>query len=261
MNQFLKIFKNFIPRKARLIIHIIYFDYLMTFLEKTPFFNKLYFRNIQLPDYKNIIDLKTKSLIRHNLYENYELEAIEKMEIWDNNFIDLGSSIGLCSFVVSSNMSNDHKHILLEPSRSLLDYSKKIISKQEHSNNIFINKAIGYDSESVMFDSGIGVLSGKTIPLDSNKDYEILECIKIKDILDEVNINSFNILIDIEGLSFLPLFKEESSFSNCNKVIFEEEFNDEFNLKRVKNQLNKLGFEIVYFSETWDSSIIGAVKK
>ena len=60
MNQFLKIFKNFIPRKARLIIHIIYFYYLMTFLEKTPFFNKLYFRNIQLPDYKNIIDLKTK---------------------------------------------------------------------------------------------------------------------------------------------------------------------------------------------------------
>ena len=139
MNQFLKIFKNFIPRKARLIIHIIYFDYLMTFLEKTPFFNKLYFRNIQLPDYKNIIDLKTKSLIRHNLYENYELEAIEKMEIWDNNFIDLGSSIGLCSFVVSSNMSNDHKHILLEPSRSLLDYSKKIISKQEHNNKVWVS--------------------------------------------------------------------------------------------------------------------------
>ena len=83
------------------------------------------------------------------------------MEIWDNNFIDLGSSIGLCSFVVSSNMSNDHKHILLEPSWSLLDYSKKIISKQEHKNNIFINKAISYDSDSVMFDSGTGVLSGK----------------------------------------------------------------------------------------------------
>ena len=78
MNQFLKNFKNIIPRKARLIIHKIYFDYLMTFLEKCLFFNKLYFRNIQLPEYKNIIDLKTKSLIRHNLYENYELEAIEK---------------------------------------------------------------------------------------------------------------------------------------------------------------------------------------
>ncbi len=261
MNRFLKIFKNIIPKKARLIVHKIYFDYLMTFLEKTALFNKLYFKNILLPEYKNIIDLKTKSLIRHNLYENYEIEAIEKMKFWDNNFLDLGSSIGLCSFVVSSNMSNNHKHILLEPSKNLLDYSKKILSMQEHNNNIFINKAIGYDADSVMFNSGAGVLSGKTISIDLNKDYEIVECTKIKDVLEENNINSFNILIDIEGLSFLPLFQEESSFNNCNKVIFEEAFNDEFSFKRVQNQLIKLGFKIVYYSETRGSNIIGAVKK
>ena len=91
MNQFLKIFKNFIPRKARLIIHIIYFDYLMTFLEK-----RLFLINYILETYSyqiiKILLTSNKSLIRHNLYENYELEAIEKM-IWDNNFIDLGSSI------------------------------------------------------------------------------------------------------------------------------------------------------------------------
>ena len=132
---------------------------------------------------------------------------------------------------------------------------------QEHNNNIFINKAIGYDADSVMFNSGAGVLSGKTISIDLNKDYEIVECTKIKDVLEENNINSFNILIDIEGLSFLPLFQEESSFNNCNKVIFEEAFNDEFSFKRVQNQLIKLGFKIVYYSETRGSNIIGAVKK
>lgn len=260
MNLFLIKFKKIIPRYIRVFIHKIYFDYVMVFLEKTIFFKKLYFRNITLPEHANIIDPKTKALIRHNFYENYEIEAIEKMKIWDNNFLDLGSSLGLCSYIVSSNLSNRHKHILVEPNKILLEYSKLIMSKSKHDNKHFINKAIGYESRIEMFNPGIDTLSGKILPINQKKIFEIIECTNIENIVKENKLDSINILIDIEGLSFYPLFKEELIMQKCEKIIIEESFDDKFTYEKVLEQLKYLGFEIVYFKETWGSCIIGAEK-
>lgn len=260
MNNFLRIIKNIFPKEMRAFLHKIYFDFLMIPLEKFPFFNKLYFKNYLLPDYQNIIDFKTQSLIRHNLYENYEIEAIKKVQLWDDNFIDLGSSIGLCSLIVSSNMSNQSKHILVEPNKKLQEYSKNVMSASNHNNNIFINKTINYGSKSMMFDPGVDILSGKTIPTNLNKDHKIVECTTLNEILEEHNINSFNILIDIEGFSFLPLFHDEDSFRRCRKLVLEERFNDEYNFEKVQDQLEKLGFKIIYTGEARGSSIIGAIK-
>ena len=260
MNFFLVKFKKAFPKKIRVLIHKIYFDYVMILFEKTPFFKNIYFRNIQLPKNQNIIDPKTKSLIRHNLYENYEIEAIEEMEIWDNNFLDLGSSIGLCSYIVSSNMNKNHKHILVEPNKELIEYSKLLISKTEHSNNLFINKAIGYDYANAMFDPGPNTLSGKIISYEPRKDFPIIECTQIENIIKENEIDSFNVLIDIEGYSFYPLFKEELIMQKCKKIILEESFESEYTAEKVFEQLKNLGFEIVYNQKTWGSNIIGAIK-
>jgi FkbM family methyltransferase len=260
MNNFLNIIKNIFPKEIRTFIHKIYFNFLMIPLEKSTFFKKLYFKNYLLPDYQNIIDHKTQSLIRHNLYENYEIEAIKKVQLWDNNFIDLGSSIGLCSLIVSSNMSKEYKHILVEPNKKLLDYSKIVISSTKHNNNFFINKAINYGSNSSMFNEGRDILSGKTIPNNLNKDYKTVECTTLNKILEEHNINSFNILIDIEGLSFLPLFRDEDAFRMCRKLVLEEKYSDEYNLEKVQNQFEKLGFKIIYNSEARGSRVIGAIK-
>ena len=123
MIHFFTNFKKILPKNIRLILHKLYFDNLMVFYEKYFNFKKLYFNNFELPEYDSIIDYKTRSLIRHKLYEKYEIEAINKLELWDDNFIDLGSSIGLCSYLVGSKMNSNNIHILVEPNKVLLEYS------------------------------------------------------------------------------------------------------------------------------------------
>ena len=260
MVNFLTKIKNVLPRNLRLILHKLYFDNLMIFYEKYFCSRKLYFNNLELPEYDSIIDYKTRSLIRHKLYERYEIEAINKLEFWDNNFIDLGSSIGLCSYLIGSKMSSNYKHILVEPNNILLEYSKLLMSKLENKNIIFVNKAIGYGAETMFFDPSDNILSGKVINYETETDFESVNCTNIESIIKTHKIQSFNLLIDIEGLSFLPIFNEEATFKMCKKLIIEESFGEKYNLQDIKDQLEKLGFRIIFNKETWGSNIIGAEK-
>tara|TARA_B100002019_G_scaffold284742_1_gene292808 strand:- start:1774 stop:2559 length:786 start_codon:yes stop_codon:yes gene_type:complete len=260
MIHFFTNFKKILPKNIRLILHKLYFDNLMVFYEKYFNFKKLYFNNFELPEYDSIIDYKTRSLIRHKLYEKYEIEAINKLELWDDNFIDLGSSIGLCSYLVGSKMNSNNIHILVEPNKVLLEYSKLVMSKLENKNKIFINKAIGYDAETMFFNPSDNILSGKVVSFKTNNSFDSVYCTNLGSIIKTHEVESFNVLIDIEGLSFLPIFNEESSFNMCNKLIIEESFGGKYNFKDVKNQLEKLGFKITFNRETWGSNIIGAEK-
>jgi FkbM family methyltransferase len=260
MIHFFTNFKEMIPKNIRLILHKLYFDNLMVFYEKYFNFKKLYFNNLELPEYDSIIDYKTRSLIRHKLYEKYEIEAINKLELWDDNFIDLGSSIGLCSYLVGSKMNSSNMHILVEPNKVLLEYSKLVMSKLENKNKIFINKAVGYSTETMFFDPSDNILSGKVVNYKRNDSFDSVYCTNIGSLIKTHEIKSFNVLIDIEGLSFLPIFNEEASFKICKKLIIEESFGENYNFYDVKNQLEKLGFKITYKRETWGSNIIGAEK-
>ncbi len=260
MIRFFTKLKSVLPKSLRLILHKLYFDNLMIFYEKIFSFRKLYFNNLELPEYTGIIDYKTRSLIRHKLYEKYEIDAINKLELWDNNFIDLGSSIGLCSYLIASKMNSNYKHILVEPNKNLLEYSKLLMSELGNKNKIFINKAISYESETMLFDPGDNILSGKIINYEKNSNFEFVDCTNIKSIIETHQIESFNLLIDIEGLSFLPIFHEEDDLKNCNKIIIEEAYDKNYNFNIIENQLKKLGFNVIFNQQSWGSNIIGAVK-
>lgn len=260
MIHFIKILKILLPKKLKYILHKIYFDFLMVVFEKIIISRKLFFYDLELPESKGIIDLKTRSLIRHKLYERFEIEAINKLNFWNNNFIDLGSSIGLCSYFVAKKMNSNFKHILVEPNKTLLEYSKLLLSVLENREAVFINLAIGYDSNRMLFDPGNTILSGKLVKYEPNSYLEIVKCTNLKSIIEENKIDSYNILIDIEGMSFLPIFQEEDVFKNCNKLIIEEAYSKKFNYEMIKNQLKKLGFKITYYENSWGSNIIGAEK-
>lgn len=245
-------FKRFISPRIRVFLHNLYFNSLISYLENLVFRNKIKHFDLLLNDDKNIISYSTRSLIRHNLYEKYEFEAINKLFIKPENLIDLGSSIGLLSLCIARKQVNK-KIVLVEPVLEYLDFSKKLFKKYSNNDHFFINKAIDYSDQKIFIEkknvlaSKINYLSGKNI----NK-------VSIKEIIDTFNIESFNLIIDIEGKSFEPLFKEPNLISKCSNILIEENFSEVYKKEIILEKLNELGFEIVYFQETRNTNIIAA---
>lgn len=246
--------KKLLPRKIRKFIHLIIFNKATCFIENLILFNKLEFDNEKITDNQKIISNFTRSLIRHNLYEKYEIEAMKKLNFFDNNYIDLGSSIGLTSLLVSKRVKNK-KVILVEPVSEFLDFSKKLLLKYYENEYHFINAALTYNSNK------------KFIIKNNNLDSYISEegdievnPIKFSEILKVTKLDSFNLLIDTEGGAYDLLFNDQSLLKNCKKLIIEEKFTTFYSEKKVFDKLKALGFQVVYFQKSWESNIIGAIK-
>ncbi len=250
--------KKIIPKYFRRKLRSIYFNQLIMNLENKIYNKNFTFEGVKFDDPNEVIDPETKSLIRHGLYEKYEFKAIDKLNMFDDNFLDLGSSIGLTSFRIGKNI-NEKKLIMVEPNLELLNFSEKYINIYSNNENKFINKAINYENKYVYFNKEKSTLAGYVTKDKSQKSITI-ESTNISELVNLFSINSFNLLIDIEGYSFEPLFKEESIFKKCKKIIIEESFTSKYSKDKVFNQLDKLNFEIIYFEKAWDAYVIGAKK-
>tara|TARA_B100000427_G_scaffold329600_1_gene346538 strand:+ start:2463 stop:3257 length:795 start_codon:yes stop_codon:yes gene_type:complete len=255
----INLIKKFIPKYFRRKLRLIYFNQLVMSIENKIYGKNFTFEGVKFDDKNEIIDFETKSLIRHGLYEKYEFEAIHTIGMFDNNFIDLGSSIGLTSFLVGKNI-NKKKLIMVEPNIELLNFSEKYINIHSDNENKFINKAINYENKNVYFNKEKSSLAGYVTTKNRNESLAI-ESTSISEIVNLFCLGSFNLLIDIEGYSFEPLFKEESVFEKCNKIIIEESFTSKYPKDKVFTQLEKLNFQIIYFEEAWDAYVIGAKKE
>ena len=250
---------KYFPKILRRFLHYIYFDLIMRIYEYINPNKKVKFRNTILEN-GNILDFKTKALIRHNLYEPYEIDALESLDLSDNNFIDLGSSLGLCSLLVQENLNPNYSHVLVEPNIDLLNFSKEILNNKDNKNIYFENKAIFYGQDYIYFNKGSNVLSGY-VSKEAGKSSLKIKNTTLESLLNYYSIESFNILIDIEGLSFSPLFKESRLFKQCEKIVIEEMFDKTFTQNKIESKLTDLGFKIRYIHDSWGSNIIGATKK
>ncbi len=250
-------FKRFIPRLIRVMLRKFYFNTFILNLENLIFRGRFKFRDFDLADHDGVVPLISRSLIRHNLYEKYELEAINKLDFRNENFIDLGSSIGITSMYVAS-MNKNKIMVLVEPARKYIKYSKDYITSHLGNQNkyIFINKAIYYGKDNPKFMYSANSLEGK---LNHTQGYEVGKT-TLNEIIKNTNLDSFNLLIDLEGYSFEPLFKEPEIFANCNKLVIEDKFNEKFSQDVIFKKLHSLNFSVVYIHEVWGSHVIGAVK-
>jgi len=215
------------------------------------------FENIVLKDTENIVPLISRSLIRNKLYEVGELEAIGKLNFYDNHFIDLGSSIGITTLSVAQK-AEDKIIISVEPVREFLNYSRKNLDKYGNNSNnyIFINKAIYYGKTRPKIIKKNNSLEGV---LDENFGLEI-EKTNITSIVESYNLTNFNILIDLEGFSFEPFIEEPEIFKFCEKLIIEESFKNSEEKNVFIEKLRDLGFKVKYEKHYWNSTIIGASK-
>ena len=246
--------KIFLPNFLLNFFRKIYFNKLILKLEDRYFRAEVVFENTKLIDPNNLLDLEIKSLIRHNLYERYELEAIDALDLYNDNFIDLGSSIGITALKVARKTSGK-KIILVEPIKEFLFFSKQVENLYPTNDYFFINKAINYSDHEVY------ILKGKN-NLDSQISYlrgKPIESTNLTNIVNEFCLESYNLLIDIEGYSFEVIFKDPEALVGCKKIIIEDDFNNN-KLENVIEHLSNLGFHTDFQADSRHGFVLGMSK-
>ncbi len=235
----------------------IYFNNFVIFIENKLYKNTFNFDGLILRDKTNQVPLISRSLIRNKLYEVGELEAIKKLKLHDDNFLDLGSSIGITTLAISR-LAENKKIISVEPVIDFLNYSKNNIELYGNKSNDYkyLNKAIYYGEKIPKIIKKQNSLEG-TI---SESKGQNIEKTTINKIINNYELSSFNILIDLEGYSFEPFINEPLVFERCNKLVVEESFSEEFKREEFITTLKNLGFHIAYENIFWNSTVIGATK-
>ena len=252
MLNFITKLKSYLPTWLRIFLHKLYFNNFITLIENILNKNKIKHRELIIEDKDKIISNFTRSLIRHNLYEKYELEASSILFNKPEDLIDLGSSIGIVSLSTAMKQKGK-KIVLVEPVIEYLEFSKNLFHQHSENTHHFVNKAVDYSNKDIFLEkkdilnSEINYLDGKNI----NKT-------TLFQIVSEYNIDFFNLIIDIEGKSFEPIFEDEKIMEKCKNLIIEEEFDTKYTEVVVMEKLSQIGFEVKYFEKSRNSNIIGA---
>jgi FkbM family methyltransferase len=229
----------------------LYFNKVISLIEDIFWKSEVYFEGILLTKNKEIMTPEIKSLIRTKLYEKNEMLAIEKLQMYGEDLIDLGSSIGLTSLKVVQN-TNNKKIVLVEPILEYLNYSKIQLEAFKDNSYFYENKAIDYSKENKFIDRDVNNL---LIKLSDNGGQKVTK-ITISEILKKYSIKTYNLIIDIEGNSFDPLFYEETALKNCKKMIIEDNF-DKYSKSEIEDRIIELDFNIDFYIPSKYGNVLG----
>ncbi len=255
MISFLIKISKFLNPSLKIKLRKLYFNKLVFFFEDIFWKSEVHFEGIMLTKNNKILTPEIKSLIRNKLYEKNEMLAIEKLEMYGENLIDLGSSIGLTSLKVSMNTSNK-KIILVEPILEYLNYSKTQLERIKNNSYFFENKAIDYSRKDRFIYKDTNNLLSKL----NEKTGEKVSKITISEILEKYSIDNYNLIIDIEGNSFDPLFNEGAALKNCKKIIIEDDF-EKYSKEQIEERINELNFYIDFYISSIYGNVMGIKNK
>jgi len=242
---------NFLNHNFKKKLRKLYFNKFIFLIEDIFWKSEVHFEGILLTKNKEIMTPEIKSLIRTKLYEKNEMLAIEKLQMYGEDLIDLGSSIGLTSLKVVQN-TNNKKIVLVEPILEYLNYSKIQLEAFKNNSYFYENKAIDYSKENKFIDKNVNNLLSKL----SDKGGQKVTKITISEILEKYSIKTYNLIIDIEGNSFDPLFNEEKALKNCKKMIIEDNF-DKYSKSEIEERITELDFNIDFYIPSIYGNVIG----
>tara|TARA_B100000886_G_scaffold241512_1_gene169523 strand:- start:4113 stop:4829 length:717 start_codon:yes stop_codon:yes gene_type:complete len=193
----------------------------------------------------NAIDLmkifdQNDNLVNPGL-EKEEQDLVKKYIQHDDVVLELGARYGTVSCIINSILSNKNNQVSVEPDDRVWD----ALEKNKKNNNCGFNIVKGFIGEKKMnltnLESWYGGY-GSTFIYNENSD---IPSYKLDEIKKKYNLN-FNVLVaDCEG--FLEVFFDENPdfYNDLRLVIFEEDYPEKCNYKKIRNSLKKLNFEAV----------------
>lgn len=194
-------------------------------------------------DYSRVNNYEA-ALIFWGIWESAEIR-FSKRFVNTRVIIELGSSVGVNFGSLTHHLKNK-KFICVEASKEnfkkLLGLKNQIKLKKKHE-YIMLNKAIHYKKNKIKFKHTS--TSGSKI-IEKNLDGDEIECITLKQILNNYNINeNYTLISDIEGTESEIFFKDSESLKKCTTMILELENTADYSINDQIKKLNKLNFKVI----------------
>lgn len=177
-------------------------------------------------------------LINNNLLEVDEQKLVNTFIQPDDVVLELGARYGTVSCVINSKLNNKSNQVSVEPDERVWEALEKNMKLNKCSFNIikgFIsNKKLSLEN----LDNCFGGY-GSTFVDDEKSN---IQSYTLDEVQNTFNLK-FNVLVaDCEG--FLERFFDENEtlYNQLDKIIFETDYADKCNYKKIKENLIKAGF-------------------
>lgn len=171
--------------------------------------------------------------------EKPEQELAEKYINKDDIVLELGARYGSVSCIINSKLSNKTNHVCVEPDSRVWN----ALEKNKIINYCEFNIVNGFIGKCKMNLTNLDVYYGgyaSTFIYDENSK---IPSYSLDEIKNKYNLK-FNVLVaDCEG--YLEVFFDENPqlYSELRLIIFEEDYPEKCNYKKIRESLNKHNFE------------------
>lgn len=177
-------------------------------------------------------------------YEAAEMRLISSYLKKGFDVVELGSSAGVVSSIVSRKMSSNKKFICVEANPEMIPFIQENLKDE---NGVFIlNKAIAYGKKEILFSIEDNHTSSRIQGDTTNNSsgMKLISTISLREIIDEYKLNEFVLVSDIEGAEFELIKNEGEILKNCKQIFIElhNDYNGAFNVEILKELISNLGF-------------------
>ena len=195
-------------------------------------------------------DSISKFLMNFGLYETKERSLIEKLNN-KTHIIEAGAGIGLISMYLNRKV-NGKKLIMLEPNKKMNSIIKNNfkLNSMEFNNVILINKGLSEsDKKDVTFqkfESDMANTISQNVR-DYNlkkKDVDLIDTISINTLIYDHKLDSFQIVLDIEGEENNVLKLNNSWLKKCESILLENHL-PQPELIRLNEYIVDKGFKLI----------------
>jgi len=166
----------------------------------------------------NLIKGFTKAQFFFGLYESAELRFISKYLPPHSVVVELGSSMGVVASFVANYLT--HKRlVLVEANPTLIPLIQQNLLLNQVSNFSIFNLAITDRSTKLWFTPGSDTISGG-ITHEAKNDSELVEGIKLAELLDRAGVDDCVLISDIEGAE-VSFILDGNGLKKCSMLVIE----------------------------------------
>jgi FkbM family methyltransferase len=167
-----------------------------------------------------------KSMLFWHLYESSEFRYLKKYFRNEMDCIEFGSSIGVLTSYIISNLNNEKLLICVEANPTSFEFlNLNLVTNGQSKKFVSYNNAVGYSSDYLKIEKGKNNLVSNVLNSDllsNSTEYFSIPTITLRQILvNNQIIGWYQLVCDIEGSEVELILNDYESFVNCAILILE----------------------------------------
>lgn len=180
-----------------------------------------------IPSYNLLVNTqwassKIKASVFFRIYESAEIKFIKQYLPYNIDVIELGSSLGILSSHIATQITDNHRLICVEANPKLLDsieFNLQLNAKHLLTYNI-VNAAIDYrGKDEIDFFLGDQTTTSSTTQITEQK--QAIKSTTLSQIVKIFNFKKYALVMDIEGAEIDLFLYENEALKKCNLIIAE----------------------------------------